>query len=82
MGSCKRNCDRSRETAVSDRETGLMSVSAGSAACFGSAARRKQGIERGMTGALDTGQTVYKRCKKEEGKWEAGLCGLLFLMKK
>ena len=82
MGSCKRNCDRSRETAVSDRETGLMSVSAGSAACFGSAARRKQGIERGMTGALDTGQTVYKRCKKEDGKWEAGLCGLLFFDEK
>lgn len=82
MGSCKRNCDRSRETAVSDRETGNMFVSAGSAACFGSAACRKQGIERGMTGALDTGQTVYKRYKKEDGKWEAGLCGLLFLTKK
>ena len=82
MGSCKRNCDRSRETAVSDRETGLMSVSAGSAAYFGSVPCRKQGIERGMAVALDTGQTVHKRCKKEDRKWKAGLCGLLFLTKK
>ena len=51
----------SGETAVSDRETGDMFVSAGSAACFGSVPCRKQGIERGLTGALDTGQTVYKR---------------------
>ncbi len=78
MGSCKRNCDRSRETAVSDRETGLMSVSAGSAACFGSAARRKQGIERGMTGALDTGQTVYKRCKKEDGNGKQACVACFF----
>ena len=51
---------RSGETAVSDRETGNMFVSAGSAACFGSVPCREQGIERGLTGALDTGQTVYK----------------------
>lgn len=82
MGSCKRDFHCSGETAVSDRETGDMFVSAGSAACFGSVPCRKQGIERGLTGALDTGQTVYKRCKKEDGKWEAGLCGLLFLTKK
>ena len=82
MGSCKRNCDRSRETAVSDRETGDMFVSAGSAAYFGSVPCRKQGIERGMAVALDTGQTVHKRCKKEDRKWKAGLCGLLFLTKK
>ena len=37
-----------------------MFVSAGSAACFGSVPCREQGIERGLTGALDTGQTVYK----------------------
>ncbi len=48
------------KTAVSDRETGNMFVSAGSAACFGSVPCREQGIERGFTGALDTGQTVYK----------------------
>ena len=61
MGSCKRDFDRSGETAVSDRETGNMFVSAGSAAYFGSVPCREQGIERGLTGALDTGQTVYKR---------------------
>ena len=82
MGSCKRDFHCSGETAVSDRETGDMFVSAGSAACFGSVPCREQGIERGLTGALDTGQTVHKRCKKEDRKWKAGLCGLLFLTKK
>ena len=57
MGSCKRDFDRSGETAVSDRKISIMLVSAGSAAYFG----RKQGIERGMAVALDTGQTVHKR---------------------
>lgn len=56
MGSCKRDFHCSGETAVSDRETGNMFVSAGSAACFGSVPCREQGIERGLTGALDTGQ--------------------------
>ena len=55
MGSCKRDFHCSGETAVSDRETGNMFVSAGSAACFGSVPCREQGIERGLTGALDTG---------------------------
>lgn len=53
MGSCKRDFHCSGET-------GNMFVSAGSAACFGSVPCREQGIERGLTGALDTGQTVYK----------------------
>lgn len=82
MGSCKRDFDRSGETAVSDRKISIMLVSAGSAAYFGSVPCRKQGIERGMAVALDTGQTVHKRCKKEDRKWKAGLCGLLFLSKK
>ena len=50
MGSCKRDFHCSGETAVSDRETGNMFVSAGSAACFGSVPCREQGIERGLTG--------------------------------
>lgn len=66
MGSCKRDFDRSGETAVSDRKISIMLVSAGFAACFGSVPCRKQGIERGMAVALDTGQTVHKRCKKED----------------
>ena len=41
MGSCKRDFHCSGETAVSDRETGDMFVSAGSAACFGSVPCRK-----------------------------------------
>lgn len=76
MGSCKRDFHCSGETAVSDRETGNMFVSAGSAACFGSVPCRKQGIERGLTGALDTGQTVYNDRKKkiENGKQACVAC--------
>ena len=76
MGSCKRDFHCSGETAVSDRETGDMFVSAGSAACFGSAACRKQGIERGMTGALDTNSPYTNDAKKkmENGKQACVAC--------
>lgn len=78
MGSCKRDFHCSGETAVSDRETGDMFVSAGSAACFGSVPCRKQGIERGLTGALDTDRPYTKDRKKKIENGKAGLCGLLF----
>ena len=60
MGSCKRDFHCSGDTAVAAPPTGNLFDSAGSAACFGSVPCREQGIERGLTGALDTGQTVYK----------------------
>ena len=61
MGSCKRDFHCSGETAVSDRETGNMFVSAGSAACFGSVPCREQGIERGIGYGTDRIQMIEKR---------------------
>ena len=76
MGSCKRDFHCSGETAVSDRETGDMFVSAGSAACFGSVPCRKQGIERGLTGhwIRDRPYTKDRKKKIENGKQACVAC--------
>ena len=72
MGSCKRDFHCSGETAVSDRETGDMFVSAGSAACFGSVPCRKQGIERGWI--RDRPYTKDRKKKIENGKQACVAC--------
>lgn len=74
MGSCKRDFDRSGETAVSDRKISIMLVSAGSAAYFGSVPCRKQGIERGMAVALDRPYTKDAKKKIENGKQACVAC--------
>ena len=76
MGSCKRDFHCSGETAVSDRETGDMFVSAGSAACFGSVPCREQGIERGLQvhWIRDRPYTKDRKKKIENGKQACVAC--------
>ena len=77
MGSCKRDFHCSGETAVSDRETGDMFVSAGSAACFGSVPCREQGIETGIDRCIGYGDRPYTKDRKkkiENGKQACVAC--------
>ncbi len=66
MWEVKRDFHCSGETAVSDRETGNMFVSAGSAACFWQCSMQEsRGIERGLIG-IGYGTDRIQMIEKED----------------